>query len=216
MSGGITVALVRHLIAEAPWAQARLRPYAGQTVDWDLAGVRGRVRLDPEGLPAACELGSTDGAAPPAAGVVAASPAGRVATARSGVRLQLAAADLPVIGQGFEALMRCVVIEGNAGLASELAFIARNLKPDPAAWLSPWLGDVLAERTDRGLRGTAAWAAATGQRAARAGAEFVVHEARLLPDARRVAEHCRGIDELREAADRLAQRVARLERGQGR
>lgn len=217
MSAGITVALARRLLADAPWAQARLRPFAGHPIAWDIAGLRGSVVLDSDGLPAPEEStadgnpGSDrpSGSSADAAGAAAPRPA----AARRGVRLQLHAADLPRIGEGMEALMRCVAIEGNAGLASELAFIARNLQLDPADWLAPWLGDVLAERAGQGLRSGAGWAWQAGRRAAAVGAEFAVHEARLLPDPAAVAAQCREIDELREAADRLAQRIARLERG---
>jgi ubiquinone biosynthesis protein UbiJ len=196
VSGGITVALARRLIADAPWAQARLQPFAGHLIAWDLAGVRGRVLLDPQGLPSA---------APPE------DPAG--APVRTGVRLTLAAEDLAALGQGFEALMRCVSIEGNAGLASELAFVARHLQPEPEEWLAPWLGDALAQRAGTQARAGLRWGGQLGQRAARVVTEFAVHEARLLAEPGTVGAHCAAVDDLREAVDRLNQRIARLERG---
>lgn len=194
MSGALSVALLRRLVADAPWAQDRLRPFAGQQIAWNLAGVAGTARIDDEGLPAATV--DTD------------LPAG----ARSGVRVTLAAEDLATAAQGFDALMRCVAIEGNAGLASELGHIVRHLRPDPADWLTPWLGSILAERASQGLRGGAAWALQAGGRAALAGADFAVHEARLLPAPEALGAHGVAVTALREDAERLAARIARLER----
>jgi ubiquinone biosynthesis protein UbiJ len=225
VSGRITVAVVRRLIADAPWAQERLRPYAGHEVVWDLAGLRGRVVLDAEGLPAALPEPqyqtepppgaglSPTAATTPASGRPQAQPVGAGVDGRRtpGVRLRLDAVELDALGGGFDALMRRVSIEGNAGLAAELAYVARHLRPDPEEWLAPWLGDAAAERTGRAVRSALRWTIQAGERAARASAEFAVHEARLLPDAARVSAHCRAVDELREAADRLGERIARIE-----
>lgn len=108
--------------------------------------------------------------------------------------------------------MRKVSIEGNAGLAAELAYIARHLRPDIEDWLAPWLGDALAEQTGRQLRAGAGWGGQAVQRAARAAAEYTVHEARLLVDGDVLAAHLRAVDHVREHADRLQQRMLRLER----
>ncbi|MDE3009714.1 MAG: hypothetical protein KGI67_02395 [Pseudomonadota bacterium] len=198
MSGALSVALLRRLVADAPWAQDRLRPFAGQQIAWNLAGMAGTARIDDDGLP-----DTAAGAEPPAG-------------ARSGVRVTLAAEDLATAAQGFDALMRCVTIEGNAGLASELGHIARHLRPDPADWLTPWLGNILAERASQGLRGGVAWALQAGGRAARAGADFAVHEARLLPAPEAAGAQGAALTALREDTERLAARIARLERSLAR
>ncbi len=200
MSHHLTLPILRRLLADAPWAQDRLRPFAGHRVLWDLAGVKGSFCLDADGLPQAdLPAAGTDG-----------TDAARLR--RQQVSLHLDAADLGALADGFDGVMRKVAIEGNAGLAAELGFIARHLRPDPEEWLAPWLGDVLAERTGQTLRSGFAWGRQAAGRAGNAGREYLWHEARLLPIPSLVAAQCHAIDTMREDTDRLAQRVTRLER----
>ncbi len=206
----LTLPVLRRLMQDAPWARERLRPFAGHEVRWSIAGLTGELCIDEHGLPV--PVAAADPAADGHHSAAGPQAGGAAVPKRPGVRLMLDSADVSAIAQGFDGLMRKVSLEGNAALAAELAFIARNLRPDPEEWLAPYLGDALAERAGQGLRASLAWSAQAGQRLASAGGEYLVHEARLLPAPEAVDSHCAAVDAMREGADRLTQRVARLER----
>jgi ubiquinone biosynthesis accessory factor UbiJ len=195
VTGRAAAPVIRRLLKDAPWAQYRLRPFAGHYIAWDIAGVTGEVQLDSEGMPQALSDSLSTESAP--------SP--------PGVHLSLPSEKLSVLGKGMDAIMREVRIEGNAGLAAELAFIARHLRPDPAEWLAPYLGDIAAEQLAQQMHRILAWSGEASLRMARSGADYAVHEARLFPPADAVSQHCDEIDKVRDASQRLEQRIARLE-----
>ena len=113
MRARLTLGVARRLIVDAPWAQERLRPYAGHEIAWNIAGLCGAVVLDEQGLPSARAMSANpadDGQTGPAC-----DPAG---PRHAGLRIRLESEDLAALSGGFDALMRRVAIEGNAGLAS--------------------------------------------------------------------------------------------------
>lgn len=195
MTGPIAAPVLRRLLQDAPWAQDRLKPFAGHRVAWDVAGIKGAFLLDQEGLPEQSDHTQTD----------------TVTAPLPGVHLSLSADRVSALGKGMDALMREVRIEGNAGLAAELAFIARHLRPEPAEWMAPYIGDGPAEQVGQGLEHLMRWSAQAALRLAQSGADFAVHEARLLPPSDVLARHFNDIDVIRDATDRLEQRIARLE-----
>jgi len=195
VTGRLAAPILRRLLQDAPWAQERLRPFAGHCIAWDLAGVRGEVQLDSDGLPLAQPE----------------TASGNASRSDPGVHLALPSEKLSVLGKGMDAIMREVRIEGNAGLAAELAFIARHLRPDPAEWMAPYMGDIAAEQLAQQLQHFMSWGTEASQRIARSGVDFAVHEARLFPTPDAVTQHCVEVDDVRDATDRLAQRIARLE-----
>lgn len=197
MTGRVAAPILRRLLKDAPWAQERLRPFAGHHIAWDIANIKGSLRLDSEGLPEPLpEL--TDNNA---------------TQTNAGVHLSLPSEKLSVLGKGMDALMREVRIEGNAGLAAELAFIARHLRPDPAEWMAPYLGDIAAEQAGQQLNKAFAWSTHAAARVMRSGSDYLIFEAGIIPSPEQVSGHCHEIDNLRDATDRLAQRIARLEAG---
>jgi len=195
VTGRIVAPILRRLITDAPWAQERLQPFAGHRIAWDVAGVVGELLLDSDGLP----QGLSDQAA--------------FDSLRSnpGVHFSLPSEKLSVLGKGMDAIMREVRIEGNAGLAAELAFIARHLRPDPAEWMAPYLGDIASEQLAQKLHSFFTWGTETAGRLARSSTDYAMHEARLFPSKGIVSQHCDDIDNVRDATDRLEQRIARLE-----
>jgi len=195
VTGRVAAPVLRRLLKDAPWAQERLQVFSGHRIAWDIAGVKGAFLLDSKGMPQTLPdqaEGEEDQTYP-------------------GVHLSLSSEKLSVLGKGMDAIMREVRIEGNAGLAAELAFIARHLKPDPAEWMSPYLGDIAAEQLSQQLQQFLSWGSQAASRIAHSGVDYAVHEASLLPSADAVSKHCSDVDHLRDAADRLAQRIARLE-----
>jgi ubiquinone biosynthesis protein UbiJ len=103
-------------------------------------------------------------------------------------------------------------IRGDAEIANlyrELFMLAR---PDPEEELSRWIGDLPARR----LSEFAARALAFARRARRTAgeniAEYLQEESRDLVNKTELDEFLRGVDELRETADRVEIRLGRLER----
>jgi len=195
VTGRVAAPVLRRLLKDAPWAQERLKPFSGHPVVWDIAGIKGELLLDSEGLPEVLKEQNTLDAR----------------HSSSGVFLFLPSEKLAVLGKGMDAVMREVRIEGNAGLAAELAFIARHLRPDPAEWMAPYLGDIGAEQLSKMLQQFFSWGAEATTRLARSGTDFAVHEARLVLSSDMVSQYCDEIDVLRDTSDRLAQRIERLE-----
>lgn len=114
---------------------------------------------------------------------------------------------LPV--SGFDALSDARVT-GDGVMASDFSTLLRQI--DWVLVLSPWMGPVLATRTTQAAE--TLWGARTGTREAlaRSLAEYLVYEARLLAEGQAVREFVAGVDEVRDAADRLEARLALLER----
>ncbi len=183
--------LVNRLLAHQPGVAERLLRHTGKRLRIVLPLARVDLFLDSDG-----RLHPDDGGRPP--DCVIRLPPGLLA-------------QLPLLGG--EALARAEV-EGDGLLAADLSAVLRGL--DWAVLLAPLLGPVLAARADDALRGLALWQAHTRARIARALAEYLVYEARLLAEGEAVRDFVAGVDEVREAADRLEARLRLLEdRGRG-
>jgi len=118
---------------------------------------------------------------------------------------------LPLLGG--EALAGAKVT-GDGVLAGDLSALLRQL--DWAVALAPYLGPAAAARADEALHGVARWHGKARAAVVVSVAEYLVHEARLLVEGEAVREFVREVDELREATDRLAARIALLEKPSGK
>jgi ubiquinone biosynthesis protein UbiJ len=187
----ILAALFNRLLADQPGAAARLAYHAGKRVCIRLPLARIDLAVDAEGRLSAAGMAEAcdcEICIPP--------------------EVLLA---LPVLGG--EALAAAKVT-GDGVLASDLSALLRQL--DWAVALAPYLGPVAAARADQALHGLARWHAQARAAVAQSMAEYLVHEARVLAEGEAVREFVREVDELREAADRLAARIAVLEDAAGR
>jgi ubiquinone biosynthesis protein UbiJ len=103
-------------------------------------------------------------------------------------------------------------IRGDAEIANlyrELFILAR---PDPEEELSRWMGDLPARRLSEWARRTL-YMARRAQRAAGENiAEYLQEESRDLVNKTELEEFLRGVDALRETADRIEARLGHLER----
>jgi ubiquinone biosynthesis protein UbiJ len=103
-------------------------------------------------------------------------------------------------------------IRGDAETANRYRELFMLARPDPEEELSRWIGDLAARRVS-----LFAWRALELARHARrtAGeniAEYLQEEGRDLVNRTELEEFLRGVDALRETADRIEARLARLER----
>lgn len=184
------LAALNHLLQAAPWATARLAPFAGRAV---------RVHLPPWHLDVQLR----------ADGLFETLPAvNRTAFA---VVIHLPA-DAPFLAlQGAQALQRAVRIEGSADLAEALSFVLRHLSWDYEEDLSHYLGDIAAHRLARGLRHLTHWHQQVWQNLTENVVEYLSIEQSPQPSLVRVVEAANfyaAIKQLQEQTDALEQRIA--------
>ena len=86
----------------------------------------------------------------------------------------------------------------------------RHLRWDAEEDLARLVGDVAAHRLADIARGLAAWQLDAARRLAEAFADYAVEEKRLLVSGRDLAEFASQLARLRDAVERLEQRVRRL------
>jgi ubiquinone biosynthesis accessory factor UbiJ len=179
---------VNHLLRARPLALERLRPHAGRTVAF-------RVGL----LSFALTVQST--------GEVAAAVPG----APRDLTVRLSPFLVPRLAAGEEAALREIEMQGDAELAQEVSFLARNLAWDYEEDLSKVLGDVAAHRIAGAARGVGRWSREAAVRSAQGAAEYWTEESPLIASRVKVESFARGVSELRDAVDRLEKRLERLE-----
>jgi ubiquinone biosynthesis protein UbiJ len=182
-------AFLNHLLDDAPWARERLAPFAGRTA---------RVVLVP--LPDLCFVVTADGR------LAASDDAG----AHLVVTLKPAA--LPLLARRDEAVLREIDFTGDDALAAAMQFLFRHLEWDVEEDLSRVFGDVVAHRLAATGRAFLAWQGEAAERAGRNVAEYLTEEATVLARPAELASFARGVDELRDAVERLEKRLERLER----
>ena len=179
---------LNHLLGAETWARDRLKPYAGQCVEF-------RAPPLPALQLAIVDTGLLADAAPDAVPNL-------VVTIASGA--------LPALMQGEEALMRQINIEGSADLAAAVQYLFRHLRWDFEEDLSKLFGDALAHRAvEQGSR-FAAWNREAAGRLAQNLAEYWIEEQPLLARPAAVRQFLVGVDQLRDDLARLEKRVAAL------
>jgi ubiquinone biosynthesis protein UbiJ len=180
----LALALNRLLEAEG-WARERLASFAGETLE---------LRAPP--LPA-LRLAILEG--------------GRVAPGGAPtLTLTLRAESLPALARGEEHFMRTVQIEGNARLAQEVLHLARHLRWDFEEDLAKLLGDAAAHTLAGSMRDFAAWQVEAARRLGAAFMEYALEEGRLLAPRAPFAAFASDVARLRDALERLEQRIERL------
>lgn len=178
-------AALNRLLERETWARERLAPYAGETVE---------LRAPP--LPA-LRLAILEG--------------GRLAPgAAASLVLTLRPDSLAALARGEEYFARSVAIDGNAELAREILQLARHLRWDAEEDLSRFVGDAAAHRLMGLARDFAGWQLDAAKRLAEGVMEYAQEEARLLAPRAGYAELAAGVSRLRDALERLEQRIGRL------
>lgn len=177
-----------HLLAAAPWARAKLAPFAGRRARLVLGPLPLEFRIAPDGTFESLGTGE------PAVEIVL--PAG-------------AALALP---EGREAMMRGAHITGAADFAEALGFVLRKLEWDAEEDLSRAVGDIAAHRIMKTAAGIAAAQADAARRLAENVAEYLRYERPAGVDKAALAAFSGGVDALRRDADALERRIAALDK----
>ena len=120
---------------------------------------------------------------------------------------------LALAGPGAEGALRGggVRIEGNAEVAQKFRELLAESKPEFEEELARVLGDVAARQVANLARGFLDWGRKASGSLTTNVVEFLQEEGRDLPTRVEVEEFLAGVDLLRDDAERLAARLARLE-----
>ena len=179
---------LNHLLNAEAWARDKLKPYAGQCVEF---------RSPP--LPA-LRLDILD------SGLVRAAAEDAVPN----LVVTIGPSALPASLRGEDALMREIGIEGNADLAGTVQYLFRHLRWDLAEDLSKVFGDVLAQRMVTEGKRFAAWNREAAERLAQNFAEYWIEEQPLLARPADVRRFLAEADQFRDDLARLEKRIENL------
>jgi len=182
-------AALNHVLAQNPWACARLAPFAG-------CAVALRCPPFPE-----LRLRILD------SGRVAPVGADENGDETAALTATLAPAALPLLAARDERALRQVTIEGSAELAETVRSLFANLSWDAEEDLSKLLGDALAHRVAQGGEAFLRWQREAATRLGENLAEYWKDEQPLLARPEDVAAFCRAVDALRDDVARLEKRI---------
>lgn len=177
-----------HLLAAAPWARAKLAPFAGRRARLVLGPLALEFRIAPDGTFESLGAGEPD------------------------VEIVLPAAAAPVLLEGREAVMRQARITGTADFAEALGFVLRKLEWDAEEDLSRLVGDIAAHRIARTAGAFAAAGAEAGRRLAENIAEYLRYEQPAGVARAEMDAFSAEADALRRDVDALERRLAALEK----
>lgn len=175
---------INRLLNAQPWALARLKAHAGQSFSVQLASTRFAACVGQDGLlqPASAEC-SPD------------------------VSVSIPDSAWPSLLTDFASARQHVRVEGKAAFAETLQVLAQHLRPDLAADLAPYVGDILAQRisgaAERASRGVQQAAAGAGS----AVLAYVRDEQRLLVSRAEMDAFRQDIDALGVSLSALAKRI---------
>lgn len=109
-----------------------------------------------------------------------------------------------------------VQIQGDLATVQQLQILLADLDIDWEELLAERVGDVAAHQIGRVVRGAAGWIGHARRSLERDVGDYVQYEAQLVPTAADLEEFTRDTLLLAEDVDRLAARIARLQRSRGR
>lgn len=182
------IAALNHLLADAPWARDRLKPFAGRSALIELAPVTLALGVEEDGhFSDAARIEAPD------------------------VHLTLPVASLPKAIGGMDALMSDIRITGNADFADALGFVLRHLRWDGEEALARVIGDIAAHRTVSGLRDVARWHLDTARNLTENVTEYLSEEQPLVLGRPQFDPFAAQLAALRDDLARLEKRVSRLD-----
>jgi ubiquinone biosynthesis protein UbiJ len=180
------IAALNHLLATAPWARARLAPFAGRSAEIAVSPVRLALGIDSDGY--FCET----------------------VAAEHDVRLELPLASLPKAAGGVDALMGDIRIAGNAEFADALGFVLRKLRWDGEEALSHLIGDIAAHRATLTLGEVFRWQQHSARNLVENLAEYFTEERPVLVKHASFERFAADAAALRDDLARLDKRIARI------
>jgi ubiquinone biosynthesis protein UbiJ len=186
------ILFVNHLLAQEPWAAARLQKHAGKTACIDIELFQLRVKVGADGLLQAAEVNSE--------------------TNPDQVTLSIKPADLPLIAQNRERAVSYVKIEGDADFANTLSQLSQDLRWEAEEDLSKLFGDVAAVRMVATGKSIFENAKRTHQNLQENLAEYFLEENPMLVRPQAVRAFGEQVNKTRDDVERLMKRLERLEK----
>ena len=183
------IATINHLLAQEPWARQQLAVHAGKLACIDTGAVALRLRVD-------------------SAGMVEGAPADMP----SNVTIRVKLSDLPLILQNRERAFSYVKIEGDAEFANAISQLSKGLRWEAEHDLEKLLGPILATRLVAGAKDAVAFVRTGQRKLAENVAEYFLDEQPMLIRPTTLQEYSNGVTRVRDDVERLAKRLARLEK----
>lgn len=183
------IATINHLLAQEPWARQQLAVHAGKLACIDTGAVALRLRVD-------------------SAGMLETAPADMPANVTIRVKLS----DVPLILQNRERAFSYVKIEGDAEFANAISQLSQGLRWEAEHDLEKIVGPMLATRLVASAKDAAAFVRTGQQKLAENVAEYFLDEQPMLIRPSTLQEYSAGVTRVRDDVERLAKRLARLEK----
>ncbi len=190
------IAVLNHLLSRQPALAASLAAHAGKTAQME-AGVSLRLQVVADGLVQAAPADDMTDAAEPS------------------VTIRIAPADLPQVLANPERAASFARISGDAEFARTLSEVVTGLRWDAEADLAPLVGDIAAVRLVQAARAIATQVTSGGRRLAENVAEYLLEEQPMLLYRRAGEDFAADVAVLRDDVERLAKRIALLEKQGG-
>ena len=187
------IATINHLLAQEPWARQQLALHAGKLACIDTGAVALRMRVD-------------------SAGMLEAAPRTGPADVPANVTIRVKLSDVPLILQNRERAFSYVKIEGDAEFANAISQLSKGLRWEAEHDLEKVVGPILATRLVAGARDAAAFVRTSQQKLAENVAEYFLDEQPMLIRPTTLHEYSAGVTRMRDDVERLAKRLARLEK----
>jgi ubiquinone biosynthesis accessory factor UbiJ len=179
---------LNHLLGAEAWARDKLKPYAGQCVEFRAPPLP-PLRLD------ILDTGLMGNAAQDAV---------------PNLTVDIRPGALPALLRGEDALLREIGIEGNADLAATVQYLFRHLRWDVEEDLSRVFGDLLAHRMVGQGKLIAGWGREAAEKLAQNFAEYWTEERPLVARSADLHQFKSDVDSLRDDLARIEKRIAAL------
>lgn len=180
-------AAINHLLAQEPWARAKLMPHAGKIAVLDGSVLALRLKVGADGL--------------------LETPAGDEVPAVT-IRVQLS--DLPLILQNRDRAFSYVKIEGDAEFANAISQLSQSLRWEAEDDLSKIVGDIAATRIVAGARSAVDGVKSVHRSVTENVAEYFLEENPMLMRPEAVTGFTDDVTKLRDDVARLAKRIEKL------
>ncbi len=184
-------ATLNHLLSRQPSLRDKLAAHAGKVACIDAGMVRLQLAVAPDGL---------------------LQPAGDVAAS---VTIRIDPANLPQLLANMERAFSHVTISGDADFARAISEVAQGLRWDAEEDLAALVGDVAAVRIVQATRAAAETAKRGGRQLVENLAEYLLEENPTLLYRRAGDDFAVAVATLRDDVERLAKRIALLEKAAG-